>query len=227
MNLKPLIYNIILVVVFKLVIFIDIKAEENAYRTNELGFVVRQYNAVALTYSFGNYKSPWYLNFGQSRDYDGTKLRQSNINEKFEYGLGFTFGREFRVPMSKWIGLRYGAGIGTDYFKYDEMSNISNYHKYVANGVHDYNSYSVVPAFRAVLGVDIFLGDYIVLGVSALPFIRYRVDVNEYIYATGTQRQFGYNLEYGVDGSSASLSLKVNISTFLGKSNYRTALFDK
>ncbi|MCT4639638.1 MAG: hypothetical protein N4A72_18195 [Bacteroidales bacterium] len=224
MNLRPLISNIILVAILQLTFFTDLKAEENAYRTNELGFVVRHYNAVALTYSFGNYKSPWYLNFGQSRDYDGTTLRESNVNEKFEYGLGFVFGREFRVPVSKWIGLRYGAGIGTDYFKYDEMSNTNNYYKYVANGVHDYNSYSVVPAFKAVLGLDIFLGNYVVLGVSALPFIRYRVDVNEYIYATGTQRQFDSNFEYGLNASSASLSLKVNISTFLGKRNYRTAL---
>lgn len=159
-----------LVLISILVISLLANAQSNK-TIQELGLTFSNIDQFGLTYRIGTKQALWRFN---ALNFSGTfnTNNTANTNNTFTNNLtlGFSIGREYRMPINKRVDFRIGADLMYNYTKkYSETLYINN----------TYNSGSQtqvthLPGFNFVFGLNLKLKAFII-GAELKPSFQYGI----------------------------------------------------
>lgn len=167
-------------------------SSQETTKQKEIALSFSNFYDYGITYSFGNSNSLWRI----STAYLGQQKTTTNYPtydfENNHIGIGLSFGKEFRKPLTEKLLLRYGTEISFSF---------SNDHQIYQSNDNEQILYT--PGIRLLGGFVYKLNDDFGVGALLLPFFSYKTGKS---ISNDVESDIS-GFDYGFSNSSAQVNL--------------------
>lgn len=189
-------------------LFIGFSASaQSSNRSHELGLLFSNPDRFGITYRFGVEELVWRINLLRMDGGREDLNEESGHLRTTDYGFQLRFGKEYRIPLSDKLELRYGGDLSMGFGYLKTEFDLDPQGAFEPQQTWTVTSYT--PGLNLVLGANYELVDKLWIGVEILPGVSYTSETSE-IEREGVddvETREATRISYGLRNFGALLSL--------------------